>query len=92
MLPTNYIFNTPEDAVAAFRQTIGSVEAELDNQLPATDPPCNDRGGTHWDVVNWEQKKIGSIVCCPCCQNVPGAEPVVHPEYCGFGNIYASPQ
>ena len=90
MRAANYLHDSPEGALGEFRQAIASEEAELENEVPAIRGPCVGRGGKHWDVVNWNGRKIGSIVCCPCCENVPGGEPVPHNDYCGIGTLYAS--
>jgi len=44
--------------------------------------PCYGKGGTHRLVKDEAGSFLGSLVCCPCCQNTP-AGPVLQ-EQCAF--------
>jgi hypothetical protein len=68
-LPLGYTYFSPREALDAMKAAVGDKNLSLHNPDATTGGPCPGLG-THYNVRS-RGKRVGSIVCCPCCSNTP---------------------
>jgi len=69
-LPEEYSFHSHRQALEAMKQRLGAKSLTLHNPSRTESGPCR-TDGQHFNVRQ-DGRRVGSIVCCPCCvENEP---------------------
>jgi len=68
-LPSGYVFPSPGAALTFLKAAEQKKNLSLHNPSPTLQPPCPGRG-MHYNVRDGN-RKVASIVCCPCCEDTP---------------------
>ncbi|QRK12027.1 hypothetical protein JQX13_19470 [Archangium violaceum] len=73
-LPDGYSYHSEQQALNAMKKELNQKNLSLHGAAVATRGPCADVG-THVNV-RMDGKRVGSIVCCPCCVGNADVGPV----------------